>query len=252
MTASTCKILFVGESAYKISIHFKGFASYEMGYLGDNLDPFVLPLEKEGVEVVFMRNHDVSVKFPQTIAELSTYDAVVISDAPADSFLLHPQTLAGVRMPNRLSLINSFVREGGGFVMIGGWMAFAGFHAKAKYYTSPLTEILPVKLCTYDDRMEMPEGVIPEIIDPNHPILEGIPGEWPFFLGYNKTFFDRGQTLMTLNNDPMLVVDQVGTGRVAVFTSDVLPHWGPKEFVAWDYYGRFWAQLFRWVTGKNS
>lgn len=251
MTDAPCKILFVGESAYKISVHFKGFASYETGYLGDNLDPFIQPLAKEGIAVDFLRNHDVSVKFPFTLEELSKYDAVVISDAPSDSFLLHPQTLAGERMPNRLKLINSYVRNGGGFVMVGGWMSFAGFHAKAKYYSTPLTEILPVKLCTHDDRMEMPEGVFPETVIPNHPILTGIPSEWPFFLGYNKTYPERGKILMTINDDPFLVVDQVEKGRVATFASDVLPHWGPKEFVAWEYYGKFWAQLFRWVASKD-
>jgi uncharacterized membrane protein len=250
MTESKCKILFVGESAYKIHVHFKGFASYETAYLGDNLDPFTQPVEKEGIEVDFMRNHDVSVKFPLTLEQLLKYDAVVISDAPADSFLLHPQTLEGKRLPNRFKLINSYVNNGGGFAMIGGWMAFSGFHAKARYAMTPLADILPVKICNYDDRMEIPEGLVPEVVLPTHPILEGVKGEWPFFLGYNKTFFDRGQTLMTINNDPMLVVDSVGKGRVAVFTSDVLPHWGPKEFVAWEHYGRFWAQLFKWIAGK--
>jgi uncharacterized membrane protein len=250
MENQSCKILFVGESAYKIHVHFKGFASYETAYLGDNLEPFTKPVEKEGVQVQFMRNHDVSVKFPLSMEELLKYDAVVISDAPSDSFLLHPQTLNGERLPNRFKLINEYVRNGGGFVMIGGWMAFSGFHAKARYCMTSLTEILPVKICTYDDRMEVPEGVIPEVLAPGHPVLEGISGEWPFFLGYNKTFYDRGQTLMTIGADPLLVVDQVGKGRVAVFTSDVLPHWGPKEFVGWDYYGRFWAQLFKWVAGK--
>lgn len=251
MEAADCKVLFVGESAYKISVHFKGFASYETGYLGDNLDPFLLPLAKEGVEVNFMRNHDVSVKFPRMLEELEKYDAVVISDAPSDSFLLHPQTLTGVRMPNRMQLINTYVRNGGGFAMIGGWMSFAGFHAKAKYYSTPLTEILPIRLCTHDDRMEMPEGVTPGVVNENHPVLAGIPEEWPFFLGYNKTYAERGMTLMTINNDPFLVVDQVEKGRVAVFTSDVLPHWGSMEFVEWPWYGKFWAQLFRWVAGRN-
>lgn len=248
MEPANCKILFVGESAYKISVHFKGFASYETGYLGDNLDPFVTPLAREGVQVDFMRNHDVSVRFPLTLDELKAYDAVVISDAPSDSFLLHPQTLAGVRMPNRMRLINDYVRGGGGFIMIGGWMSFAGFHAKAKYYSTPLTEILPVRLCTHDDRMELPEGANPIVVK-HHPILEGIPSEWPFFLGYNKTYEERGEVLMTLNNDPFLVINEVGKGRVAVFTSDVLPHWGSKEFVEWPWYGKFYAQLFRWVAG---
>ncbi len=245
-----CKILFVGESAYKIHTHYKGFACYETAYLGDNLEPFTTPLEKEGVAVTFMRNHEVSVKFPLSLEALEQYDAVVISDAPSDSFLLHPQTLAGDRLPNRFKLINEYIRQGGGFVMIGGWMAFSGFQAKARYHATPLAEILPVKVATYDDRMEIPEGVVPQVACANHPILSGVSGEWPFFLGYNQTFYKQGEVVMTINNDPLLVVDQVGRGRVGVFTSDVLPHWGPKEFVTWEHYGRFWSQLFRWVAGK--
>ena len=250
METTALKVLFVGESAYKMHVHYKGFASYETGYLGDNLEPFITPLAKEGVEIDFMRNHDVSVHFPFKLEELKQYDTVVISDAPADSFLLAPQTLAGARLPNRLKLINEYVRGGGGFVMIGGWMSFAGFHAKAKWYDSPLVDILPVKMCTHDDRMEIPEGAVPEVMAGDHPILSGIPAEWPFFLGYNKVYPDRGETLMTLNGDPYLVTDAVGQGRVAVVTSDVLPHWGPKEFVEWNCYGKFWAQVFRWAAGK--
>jgi len=251
METKKCRILFTGESVYKVHTHWKGFASYETGYIGDNLDAFILPVEKEGVEVVFMRNHEVSVKYPLTMEELSKYDAVVISDAPSDSFLLHPQTLAGERLPNRFKLINDYVRNGGGFMMVGGWMSFCGFHGKARYHATPLVEILPVKMSISDDRMEIPEGAVPQVTCANHPVLAGIPAEWPFFLGYNKTFFDRGETLMTINNDPMLVVDTVGKGRVAVFTSDVLPHWGPKEFVTWEYYGRFWGQLFKWLAGQR-
>ncbi len=248
MSPSTCKILFVGESAYKIHVHFKGFASYETAYLGDNLDPFIQPVQKYGVEVNFMRNHEVASRFPLSREELAVYDAIVISDAPSDSFLLHPQTLAGERLPNRFKLINEYVRGGGGLVMIGGWMAFSGFHAKARYPMTPLAEILPVKMCLHDDRMEIPEGAVPEVRQPQHPILKGVPVDWPFFLGYNKTFFDRGEMLMTINTDPLLVVHAVGAGRVAVFTSDVMPHWGPKEFVGWEYYGLFWSQLFKWAA----
>ncbi len=251
MPSSDCKILFIGESVYKIHTHFKGFASYETGYIGDNLDGFTVPVEKEGIEVMFMRNHEVSARFPLALDDLAQYDCIVISDAPADSFLLHPKTLAGERLPNRFKLINEYVRNGGGFVMVGGWMSFSGFQAKARYHITPLAEILPVGLCTYDDRMEIPEGIVPEVANPEHPILKGIPTDWPFFLGYNKTAYRQGENLMTIDGDPLLVVDRVGRGRVAVFTSDVLPHWGPQEFVSWDYYGRFWAQLFRWVAGKS-
>lgn len=243
------KALIVGESAYRIHVHFKGFASYETAYLGDNLDPYIETLRNEGVELTFMRNHEVSVYFPTTPEGLEAYDLVIISDAPADSFLLHPQTLAGDRKPNRFKLINDFVRSGKGFLMIGGWMAFSGFHAKAMYASTPLTEILPVRVQRHDDRMEIPEGVHPQVMQPEHPILNGIPTEWPWFLGYNQVLPSKGETLMTINGDPLLVVNQEGKGRVGAFTSDVLPHWAPKEFVNWEHYGRFWGNLFKWLAG---
>src|SRR6185436_12096923 len=100
-------------------------------------------------------------------------------------FLLHPQTLAGELMPNRLATIGDYVRAGGGFAMIGGWMSFGGFHGKAHYAYSPLADLLPVTISPHDDRMETPEGSYPKLAC-EHTILAGLPRDWPDFLGYNK------------------------------------------------------------------
>lgn len=81
----TCALI-VGESAYRIHVHFKGFASYETAYLGDNLDPYIETLRQEGVDLTFMRNHEVSVHFPTTLEGLDQYDVVIISDAPQTHF----------------------------------------------------------------------------------------------------------------------------------------------------------------------
>ena len=89
------KVLMVGESVFKIHTHFKGFASYETGYITMSLDPFIQRFAGTGIEIDFMPNHEVSLKFPFTAEELRGWDVVVISDAPADSFLLAPDTLAG-------------------------------------------------------------------------------------------------------------------------------------------------------------
>ena len=42
-------------------------------------------------------------------------------------------------------MIGDYVRAGGGFAMIGGWMSFGGFHGKAQYAYSPLAKLLPVR-----------------------------------------------------------------------------------------------------------
>lgn len=244
------KILIVGESVFKIHTHYKGFASYETGYITMSLDPFIDRFADAGLEIDFMPNHEVSLKFPFTMEELSKWDAIVISDAPADSFLLAPDTLAGKVVPNRIKLLGDWVRKGGGFAMIGGWMSFGGFHGKGHWAFSPMTDLIPATILPHDDRMEIPEGTIPAALA-EHPILDGLPATWPDFLGYNRLTDPTGEVLLKFpNGDPLLVTERVGEGRVAAFTSDILPHWGSPRFLEWPGYVPFWTNLFRWIAGR--
>ncbi|MEQ1770204.1 MAG: glutamine amidotransferase [Devosia sp.] len=251
MARDAVRVLLVGETVYKIHTHFKGFASYETGYASLSLEVFTSRFEGREVDITFMPNHEVSLRFPSTLEAMQAFDVIVISDAPADSFLLHPDTLAGKIYPDRLRLIGDYVRAGGGFLMVGGWMAYGGFHGKAHYAYSPLARFLPVKIATHDDRMETPEGVFPKPVA-DHPILAGLPAEWPDFLGYNKVEQKGGTLLLEFREtgDPLLIVDDLGQGRLACFTSDLLPHWGSPRFTAWDAYVDFWEQMFRWLGGK--
>jgi uncharacterized membrane protein len=149
-------------------------------------------------------------------------------------------------------VIGDYVRAGGGFAMIGGWMSFGGFHGKAHYAYSPLAKLLPIEIDRNDDRMETPEGVHPEPSVPKHPILSGLATDWPDMLGYNRFTATRGQTLLTFREtgDPALVVDSVGKGRVACFASDLQPHWGSPRFQSWGSYTAFWVNLMRWLARK--
>jgi uncharacterized membrane protein len=252
MVEQKARALIVGESAYKIHIHFKGFASYETGYMSPSLDAFTDRFVDTPVAFDFMPNHEVSVRFASTIEEMRRYHVIIISDAPADSFLLHPDTLAGHVRPDRLALIGDYVRGGGGFAMVGGWMSFGGFHGKAHYAYTPLAHLLPVEIDRGDDRMETPAGVHPEVLAPDHPIFAGIDRSWPDFLGYNRFSARSGQTLLRFREtgDPALVVDRVGDGRVACFASDLQPHWGSPRFTEWTGYTRFWVNLVSWLAGR--
>jgi uncharacterized membrane protein len=252
MAGENVKVLIVGESAFKIHTHFKGFASYETAYMSAGLDSFTNRFRKTPVSFEFMHNHDISLRFPFTTKAMRAYDVIVISDAPADSFLLHPDSLAGEVMPNRLALIGDYVRGGGGFAMIGGWMSFGGFHGKAHYAYSPLAGLLPIEMDRNDDRMETPEGVHPEPRDAKHPVLAGLDREWPDLLGYNRFKATGGETLLSFREtgDPALVVDTIGKGRVACFASDLQPHWGSPRFQAWRSYTPFWVNLMRWLARR--
>ena len=249
---NTIKVLLAGETTTRIHTHFKGFASYETGYTSLDLDVFTKRFSGSNIEITFIPNHEISLRFPSSLEEMQAYDVIVISDAPADSFLLHPASLAGEIMPNRFKLIGDFVRAGGGFAMIGGWMSYGGFHGKAHYAYTPLADFLPVRIENGDDRMEVPEGCYPVAERPGHPILAGIAGPWPDFLGYNRVGSIGGETILSFpeTGDPLLVVAPVEQGRVACFTSDLLPHWGSPRFQNWPDYERFWRQLFSWLASS--
>jgi uncharacterized membrane protein len=245
------RILIVGETVFRIHTHYKGFAAYETAYVSMTLDQFTGRFSEADFAFTFMPNHEVSLRFPSSLEEMQKYDAIVISDAPADSFLLHPDSLAGAVRPNRLRLIGDYVRGGGGFAMIGGWMSYGGFHGKAHYAYSPLADFLPVEIDPWDDRMETPEGVHPVPARQEHPILSGLPVDWPDFLGYNRFRQRSGDLVLSFREtgDPLLVVDRLGNGRVACFASDILPHWGSPRFQEWPFYVPFWSRLFRWLGG---
>jgi Mg-chelatase subunit ChlD len=81
------------------------------------------------------------------------------------------------------------------------------------------------------------------------PVLRGLDAAaLPALLGYNGTT-PKGTArvvLSTPRGDPLLATWQYGLGRAAVWTSDVKGQWA-TEWVSWDGFGRFAAQLVGWT-----
>ena len=182
---------------------------------------------------------------------LADYDVVILSDVGSNSLLFHPQMLAqSVRRPNRLTLLRDWVSAGGGLVMVGGWMSFSGIDGRARYHDTPLEQALPVTCTPWDDRAERPEGVVPDVAAA-HPVLDGVPEPWPFFLGYNKVKpREEAEVVLSFGADPLLALWEHGDGRAAAFTSDCAPHWGPPGFLEWEGYPRFWCNLVEWLAKR--
>ncbi len=245
------RVLLAGESWASIGLHAKGFAVYTTADYAEGGQPLIDAL-RPAADVVYLNNHHARVGFPSTASELAGFDVVMLSDCPSDTLLLPPEVFnrSEVR-PNRLLAIKEFVKGGGGFVMVGGYMSFAGLTAQAKYFQTPIETILPVHIARWDDRVECPQGVAPRVVGGSHPILDGIQSPWPQVLGYNRfEAKEDGAALMTIEDAPFLVVGMYGMGRTAAYASDCSPHWAPEEFVAWDHYARFWQQLVRWLAAK--
>ncbi len=79
--------------------------------------------------------------------------------------------------------------------------------------------------------------------------LRGLdPTTLPLLLGYNGTT-PKSTALVALSTprgDPLLATWQYGLGRAAAWTSDLKGQWG-TEWVAWDDFARFAAQLVSWT-----
>lgn len=244
------KVLFVGESWIKHTIHMKGFDQFHSTEYEEGAGFFLGCLDDAGFDVTYIRGHEITPKFPRTAQEIDKYDVVIISDIGSNSFLLPDETfLRSERSPNRLGLVADYVLRGGGLLMVGGYLSFTGIDGKGRFGMSPLAAPLPVTMLNHDDRVEMSEGADVEICDPSHPVFGNTPAEWPHLLGYNKLIAKPNSTVVArVGEDPLLVVGTYGAGRSAAFASDLAPHWAPQEFLDWPHYGELWTAILEWIA----
>ena len=245
------KVLVAGESWTVHSIHQKGFDSFTTTEYAEGVHWLKSALESGGWEVDYQPAHVAAREFPFDAARLAEYGSVILSDIGANTLLLHPDTFSNSRvLANRLHVIRDYVSEGGGFVMVGGYLTFQGIDAKAQYAGSAVEDILPVNLQVTDDRVESPQGVTPLVSDSTHPVVAGLDAAWPQLLGYNRVKIKPGGKLIaTVGDDPLIAVGNYGKGRTAAFTSDCGPHWAPDPFVSWNGYDRLLQQLVTWTAG---
>ena len=246
------KVLIVGESWTVQETHVKGFDTVDLGRLEmDSSEHLIRALEEAGIEVDYLPSHRAQYAFPDTLEALQKYDVIAFSDVGSNTIMLDPvMQFQGDRKPNRFKALVEYVRQGGGFVMFGGYLSFAGIENKARYAMTPLAEIMPVKMLNYDDRMEHPEGIEPVTVMQDHPVMEGVKGQWPWFLGYNKIKAkpEAEEIAVIDGEDTFMAGMEYGAGRTFAFASDCAMHWGSKAFLAWDGYKRLMPNIFKWAA----
>src|ERR1700744_1899652 len=82
------KVLVVGESWIKHTVHMKGFDQFHTTEYEEGGWAFLDGLAGSGFDVTYVRAHEISIRFPDEPAALAEYGAVVLSDIGAISFLL--------------------------------------------------------------------------------------------------------------------------------------------------------------------
>lgn len=245
------RILIAGETWVTTAMHTKGFDTFVTTTFGEGYSSLKAALEESGYEVDVIENHVAPTRFPDTAEALSRYSTIILSDIGANTLLLHPNTwLNAQKSANKLDAIADYVRNGGGLIMVGGYLTFTGIEGKGCWKDTVVEACLPVRLQATDDRREHPEGVVGTIVEPGHPVMAGVEGPLPALLGYNRvTLAPNAELLATVAGDPLLALTETGAGRTAAFMSDCSPHWCPTDFVNWPGYRALWSNLCAW-TGR--
>lgn len=252
----TIRVLLVGESWTTSETHYKGFDQFGSVRFHTGAQPLLDAMKGSEIRIDYMTAHDAAEGFPFRIEGLADYDIVILSDIGANTFLLPPDVwLRSKTVPNRLRMLREWVAGGGNLLMIGGYFSFQGIDGRARWRATPVEDTLPVTCHPWDDRVEIPEGATAEILQPDHPVLAGLPADWPPILGVNEVMpRDGAEILARIPGDqgghPLLVLGSHGKGRTAAWTSDVGPHWLSPEFCAWPGYAMLWRNLFSWLCHR--
>jgi uncharacterized membrane protein len=253
------KVLLAGESWTSTAVHIKGWDQFPTATHHRGADAFV-ELLADTVEIDYMLCHEAVERFPNSAEALDAYDCVILSDIGANSLLLPPEVwIHSRRAPNRLKLLRDYVLRGGGLIMVGGYYSFQGINGAARYAGTAVEAVLPVSIHRFDDRLELPEGIVAQrtAAAASHPVLHGVIGELPYVLGINEVVAKPGATtLLSLPDDegghPLLVVGEAGKGRSAAWTTDIGPHWLPNEFLRWPGFRTLWCNLISWTCAGSG
>jgi uncharacterized membrane protein len=254
------RVLLAGESWVSAAVHHKGWDHFGSVTFHLGAEPLVAALADSPFDLHYMPAHEAAARFPLTLEGLQEYGAVILSDLGSNTLLLHPDVwLTGKPVANRLKLLREYVRAGAGLMMIGGYYSFQGINGGARYRGTAVEEVLPVDCLPYDDRIEVPEGFRAKIVgSKDHPILEGLDGEWPLLLGVNEVVLKARSDVQLLarlpeteGSHPLLATGTYGSGRTLAWTSDIGPHWLPQTFAQWEGYPRLWRQALAWLTRQT-
>ena len=251
------RVLYIGDTQVDSITSAKGIDNWTYSYYDDSAIYLREALKKaDDIECVHMPSAQCIADAPSTLEEWQQYDVVIVSDLGYNNLALQPGNNAEhcpVPMgPDRVGGLCEFVRQGGGFMMIGGWLSFSGLQGKAIYGGTRIEKIMPVNCLPNgaDDRLEITWGYDMKLDDPDHPIVKGLPWDVPYLmLGYNKTVLkEEAHLVASYDGDPQIATMEVGKGRTSIFASDVGPHWA-GSFLEWPGYTEFWCRMCRWLAG---
>lgn len=218
--------------------------------------------------------------FPETVAELAAFDAILLSDVAADTF--NDQQLGWIE--------NWIGQRGGGLMMVGGQRSFSA----GNWDGTPIAQMLPVDLRPDGDWMpgtQVEVRAAPAAAD--HPVWSivtdakqnaEIIGAFPSFFAANqwlgvkphlttvlatltldadsaavqsRTLGSGGGSDVTPKSQPAIVAGRYGRGRTMAMATPITSPWANDLLTKWGegdrrYYGKFWRNTIYWLTESSS
>jgi uncharacterized membrane protein len=189
--------------------------------------------------------------FPKSREHLYRFEAVILGDIEAKYLT-----------PEQLAMIEEFVREGGGgLLMLGGVNSFN----LGNYQGTVIEKMLPVVLPKPDVEYQHREfTIVLSKVGEKHPIMQQTDN-----VLVNRNIWSKAATLIGFNpmdevkpgaevlatearsGNPVLVVQNYGRGRVAAFMTGGSWHWQMARPVEDELHEKFWKQLVRWIAARS-
>ncbi|HPP29148.1 MAG TPA: glutamine amidotransferase [Phycisphaerae bacterium] len=227
----------------------------ELRFYGRRLAEALQPV----AEVTCTANWDLYRMEPGKLEEYLQRSAVmIVSDVEAKCFHLYPAFFDRARLnkevvtfPDRLVSLKNWVHDGGGLMMLGGWLSFSGAKETGGWRRTCVAEALPVECLLGEDLVESSAGFTAEVLLPDHPLAKGLPwATFPPIFGYNELIAKADAEVVVRVKEtghPLVVAGRYGKGRIMIYASDPAPHWG-INFELWEGYNQFWQQAFAWAS----
>lgn len=247
------KVLLAGETFTLVQSAVAGVTLGHSSRYANGATYFLAAMEGSDIAIEQMPSERCEIEFPLTLEAMKDYSAIIISDVSALTLLLTPEARTGHIGPNRLALLNDYVRQGGSVMMAGGYTSFQGMDGSARYHGTPLEECLPVICLEHTDGLEAPEGLTPRVVA-SHPVLAQLPMEWPPVLGLNRVKLRTDTDTQLLaevsyrgRHFPLLAVRSFGQGRTLAFMTDIGPHWMSHQFLESKTYKQLMQAMLGWL-----
>jgi uncharacterized membrane protein len=184
---------------------------------------------------------DIAPKFPGTDDLFAKHNVVIMANVD----------LRRLGVLRRLA-IKEFVNRGGGLLVLGGPWTYGRSAVRGTW----IDDLLPVGVKGRSDWVHLPAGSALQWTDQAPAGLRAVPlGDHPCVsYVHDVDLRATGKVALTAGGRPVLVLCEVGKGRVGAFTGTAMGDPGPGSVGFWE--SNTWpgamAALLRWLSRQNS